>query len=92
MPKSLGNKRRSKVEIGPDQIEQVERLAGLGLTQMQIGRILGFSERTLRKRMAADEELKSAYKRGRAHATAYVASKLWEKIEEGHWPPGPTPW
>jgi hypothetical protein len=34
--------------------------------------------------MTADEELKAAYKRGRAQATAYVAAKLGEKIEEGH--------
>jgi hypothetical protein len=70
----------AKIEFDP---EQVEKLAGYGLTQDQIADWFGASERTLRNRLSDDPALVAAYKKGRARALATAAGKLWDKVMQG---------
>lgn len=71
---------RPPVEI---DIAEVERLAGLGLTQEEIAESLGFSERTLRRRKGVLSVLSDAMKRGRATAAKEVANALFQKAIGG---------
>lgn len=70
----------AKIEFDP---EQVEKLAGYGLTQDQIADWFGASGKTLRNRLTEDGDLVTAYKRGRARALATAAGKLWDKVMSG---------
>lgn len=75
--KSIGRPRRDI------DLSEIGRLASLGLTQQQIGAIVGVSERGLRERLGEDDGVRAAYEKGRAEALAKVAGKLWQKIEDG---------
>lgn len=66
-----------------DQLSQVAKLAGYGLTQAQIADWFGVHDRTLRKWMEADDAIAAAYKTGRAKAIDTIASKLYERAKEG---------
>lgn len=57
---------RPRKELPEDAADQVEKLAGYGLTQEEIGDLMGVSERTLRNRLREREDLSAAYARGRA--------------------------
>lgn len=71
---------RPKAEI---DIAEVERLAGLGLTQEEIAATLGINEKTLRRRKAELSVLSDAIKRGRAAAGVVVANELFTKCKGG---------
>jgi len=71
------------MSLDPSELSDLERLAGLGLTQSQIADWFGFSERTLRDRLNSNEEAVAAYKKGRARALEKVTKRLWDNIEEG---------
>lgn len=71
---------RKKIEI---DIAEVERLAGLGLTQEEIALSLGISERTLYENKAKSAEFAEAIKSGKAKTKRTVTNKLMEKIEDG---------
>lgn len=62
---------------------EVERLAGLGLTQEKIAIALGCSERTITNKLNNDANFAEAYARGKASREVFVASKLQERIEDG---------
>lgn len=66
-----------------EQIEEVARLAGLGLTQDQIAEWFGFSDDTLRRRLQSDPEAMRAYKQGKIQAVDRVARTLYQKALEG---------
>lgn len=65
-------------------IKQIEDMAGLGLTQKEIALILGWSSKTLERKLEKIEEVAIAYKRGRAIAKKKVTKKLFSLIEKGH--------
>ena len=60
-------------------LAEVERLAGLGLSQGEICDCLGISERTLYTRKAQNAEVAEAIKRGKSKAHQQVANKLFTK-------------
>lgn len=64
-------------------LEKVEYLAGLGLTQAKIAMAIGCAERTIRQRLHDIPEFAEAYSRGRVSREKLVASKLQERIEAG---------
>ena len=64
-------------------IDEVERLAGQGLTQAEICLCLGVSERTLYNRKRESAEFAEAMKRGKARAGSEVANKLYEMAKAG---------
>lgn len=69
--------------LTPEQINTIERAAGLGLNLDNISYLIGISPRTLDRRLTDCEEAREAYNRGRAIAHEKVASKLFTLIEQG---------
>lgn len=74
---------RPRIELTDDQVELIEKLAGLGLTQEQVAHCLPISERTLRRRIReGDEAVMAVYARGRAEDEEDLSS-LHRKIARG---------
>jgi hypothetical protein len=71
---------KPKIQI---DIAEVERLAGLGLTNAEICLSLGISETTLYTRKRDSAEFADAIKRGQAKAAADVANALYLKATGG---------
>lgn len=69
--------------LTPEQINTIERAAGLGLNLDNISYLIGINPRTLDRRLADCEKAREAYNRGRAIAHEKVASKLFTLIEQG---------
>lgn len=72
--------------LDENALRQVEELAGYGLTLEQISAVLGFSDRTMRRKQAENEELVAAIKRGKAKAAAIVGKSLFGRAKEGDVP------
>lgn len=62
----------------PESRQHVESLAGIGLPQVMIGRLLGISDATVRKYYEAELAL------GEAKATAKVAQTLFQRATAGN--------
>lgn len=71
---------RPKIDI---DLEQVEQLAGLGLTQEEIALSLGISTDTIGRRKKDSADFADAIKRGQANAARAVANRLFDKCLEG---------
>jgi hypothetical protein len=63
-------------------LSQVERLAGLGLIDKEIGIILGVSQRTI-TRWKNDPEFLSTYKKGRLQSEIDITRTLYKKAMDG---------
>ena len=63
-------------------LEQIETLAGLGLTIEEICRFLGVTRRTLYKRKHEDPALNEAIERGRVRADAAVIQSLYSRATQ----------
>lgn len=74
------------VVITAEMLRQAEELAGFGLSQAQIGAVLGFSERTLRSRKSDHEAFAAALARGKAKASAEVGRALYRRAKDGDIP------
>ena len=72
--------------LDENALRQVEELAGYGLTLEQIAAVLGFSDRTMRRKQVENEELVAAIKRGKAKAAAIVGKSLFGRAKEGDVP------
>ncbi|OOF43832.1 hypothetical protein BKK51_09465 [Rodentibacter trehalosifermentans] len=72
-------KRKTKpvIEIN---VDEVEKLAGQGLTDQQIACCLGISRRTLASRKKDFAQIAHAIKKGKAKGIATVTNVLFEKI------------
>ncbi|MDP6769070.1 MAG: hypothetical protein QF704_00055 [Anaerolineales bacterium] len=66
---------RKKLEI--DYLE-VERLAGIGLSNAEIADAMGFAEATLYRKKKDNESFESALKKGKAKASADIANVVYE--------------
>jgi uncharacterized protein (DUF2384 family) len=77
---------RIKRKITNDEIEQVERMAGLGLTMDQISRVIGISKDSLERRSNETAALKSAISRGRANASLRVMETAYQLATSGECP------
>lgn len=75
---------RPKKVLTPDQMTQLEQLAGLGLTMEDLGDFFGMSDSTLRRRMKEDPIVLQAYKRGVARANARITGTLFQKAVNGN--------
>jgi len=84
MSESL-NKKRAKssklLQLNEAEISQIEALAVHGHTQQEISNYLGFSDRTFRNIKKRDEDMFSAYTRGRMKAKSFVSSRLIDYIK-----------
>ena len=63
-------------------IEELERLAGMGLSERQIAAAMDISNSTLTRKKHI-EQIGHALKKGRAKAVAAVSSKLFDNALEG---------
>jgi hypothetical protein len=66
------------------QLKQVETLSGLGLTRLQIGAVLGVSDRSIRSWAAASPAFSDALDRGKSIALSNVAKKAYELAIKGN--------
>lgn len=73
---------RPPIVIGPQELSQMEALAGYGLTEAAIAAVLGMTSRTLREKKHA-EEVSSALARGKAKAEGRVGKALYERAIAG---------
>jgi uncharacterized protein (DUF2384 family) len=65
-------------------LNEVERLASLGLTEEQIGLALGVSDATITRRKNDTDGFVEAIKRGRAAGIAHVTNKLRDLVNNGN--------
>lgn len=68
------------------EITQIEALAGMGLTQAEVCRIIGVSPTTFIKHQKKNEILNEAVERGRAKTHAVVARELLNRCKDGDVP------
>ena len=73
---------RKPKTLTAEQMSQVEALAAY-LTQDQIADYFGISDKTLREMMLRDEDISTAYKRGKARAVGSIAQSLLTKARNG---------
>ena len=83
-PRTLsGNPMITKPKIQID-LEEVEKLAALGLSREQIADGLGISASTFYARQRESKDFAEAVKRGEAKGVGVVASALMKQIKEGN--------
>ena len=73
--KKLGRKR---INFNDDDIKEIERMSGLGISQAKIAEQLGVSWDTLHRNKKRSARFAGALKRGRTNAVDAVASALFE--------------
>lgn len=66
-----------------EQINLIEKAAGLGLNLDDISYLIGLSPRTLDRRLKDNSQAREAYDSGRAKARLKVSEKLFDLIERG---------
>ncbi len=64
-------------------LNEVEKLAAIGLNESQVADALGISVPTLERRKKDSEDFVSALKRGKAKGIAKVANNLFEQSKNG---------
>lgn len=74
----MGKKTMDHYEVTPAVIRKVERLAARGLTIIQIGISLGWSEDTIHRKKKEDSELSEAIKRGQSKGIETVSNSLFK--------------
>jgi hypothetical protein len=74
---------RTPKNISPDQIEQIKKCAGYGLTIEEISHVINIPIATLKRHMKSDEIVGEAYAAGRAIAKEMVVGKLFDLIRNG---------
>lgn len=72
-----------KLILSPAQIEQVEKFAKNGFTNIMIANFLGMSERALYKVFDRQPEVRAALDVGRAETANRIGQALVEKAEMG---------
>lgn len=74
---------RKPFEITPELLAKVEALAAQGLTQAQIGSVIGISHQTMAKKKRENIELVEAIKRGQDKGVATITNALFNKAKSG---------
>lgn len=74
---------RPKFELTDEHLEQIAKMAGVGLGQEQIAYVLGISHDTLTRRKKDTEAVLRAIKRGQANAEQKVAKAVFDKALNG---------
>ncbi len=64
-------------------LEKVEELASLGLSEQQIADSLGISRSTFSRRKNDNETFDTALRKGKAKAIVKVSSALMQQVEKG---------
>lgn len=77
---------RPPIPITDEMLNQVETLAGQGLTKEQIARCLGMSECTLYDKQNKFPEFSKAIETGRAKGVETISNALFGTARDGHFP------
>jgi predicted DNA-binding protein (UPF0251 family) len=77
---------RVKIVFTVDQIEQIQTMAGVGLSVDQMAAIMGISKKTFERRMADTPEAKDALEKGRAKAAFKVTGQAFKMAMSGKHP------
>ena len=75
--------RKPKIHYTKRKLEEIEKLAGLGLTLPMIASWLGLSKSGFEKNRKREPRIDEALERGRALAQEAVADALFKKALEG---------
>ena len=78
--------KKPKPKLTAAQRKELQRLASIGLSQEQCALVLDISHRTLKRRIADDDETMALYKKGRATGATKVGGKLFEMAVSGDHP------
>lgn len=76
--------RRPSLIITKEILEKIEKMSGLGLTQIQIASYYGISHMTWHKMKNKDERIDRAVKKGKSEIIEVVAGKLMQQINSGN--------
>lgn len=68
------------------ELEQVEKLSGLGMNIKQIGYVIGVSKSTMERRIKDQPEVAEAVEKGRAMALANVTKSAYQQAISGKVP------
>jgi len=71
-------------KFNPEQLEEIERMAGIGLPEKDIAYILGISEKTLYNWKKNFPEFLQAIKRGRIQGKMIIVNSLFQKARNGN--------
>ena len=71
------------VVLTDEQLEQVEKLAGLGLRQDQIAAMLNVHRATYQRLINRDERVKAAVEKGKAKAATAVTKSAFKQAISG---------
>ena len=74
---------RPRIEITAAMLRQISALAGYGLTEAGIARVIGVDPRTFRRRKRDEALVMSALENGKAIARATIGKALYEKAVAG---------
>lgn len=80
-PKKGNGGRSTKLKVDDRVIEQLEVMAGLGLTLDQIGKVLGISEPSVKNYKKRHPVLDKAYKKGQAAGAMRATHRLRNLME-----------
>ena len=78
-----GKKDGAPTKLTPEKINQIELLAGIGLTLRQICMVVDISENTLHTNNRINRQLSAALERGKAKAQGTIGKALFKKAEAG---------
>lgn len=82
-PPAKGKPGPAPKPLGTDPLEQIERLAGYGMTEAAIAHILGVAPKTFARRKDAEPAILSALEKGQALAQCKVGEALYNKAIGG---------
>ncbi len=74
---------RPKFKLDTDQIKQLEKMAGIGMTMEQMAAMFDMSKDTLENLYKREPAIKSALSKGRAKASAQVLQTLFNMAASG---------
>jgi hypothetical protein len=74
---------RPRKDISDDQILEIERMAGFGLSEAQIAHCLGMHPDTLRSNKRMSDRVFQAIQKGKALAEQKIGGRLFDKALDG---------
>lgn len=74
---------RPRKDISDDQLLEIERMAGYGLSEAQIAHCLGMAPNTFARNKRMHERVLEAIQKGKANAEKAVGGRLFDKALQG---------
>jgi len=80
----MAAKGTSKFEVTAEILRKVEALASQGLTMIQIGDVLGVSDRTIYRSKKNNSQFSQSIKEGQAKGVATISNALFSSAKSGN--------